>query len=247
MLIYQKPKFIVKTKRDNEGSIFTTLRELPLIKGVSQSRLQQMVGHTPLHFIKYAPGDVIVEAGVECTHLKFIVSGSARVVVESSNGRLSVAQTLTGPQVIAPDYLFGRTNRYPGTVTAIDTVGMMQITKDVYRNMLAADPVFMFNFLNTLSTSAQKGLHGLLEAASGSLEQRIAYWVLGMTQPGSSDIVLSSPSRDINVLLGAGKTAYLAALDNLRQQGVADYDSLRSIRILSRPALIDVMAPDPES
>ncbi|MDE6509434.1 MAG: Crp/Fnr family transcriptional regulator, partial [Muribaculaceae bacterium] len=69
----------MKTNKDNEGSIFTILRELPLIKGVSQTRLQQVAGHVPLHFIKYADGDEIAVAGQECTHLKFIVSGSVRV------------------------------------------------------------------------------------------------------------------------------------------------------------------------
>lgn len=237
----------MKSNKDNKGSIFTVLRELPLIKGVSHSRLQQIVGHAPLHFIKYAPGDVIAAAGDECTHLKFIVGGSVKVALTSCNGRLSSEQILTGPQVLAPDYLFGRMNRYPGTATAIDTVGVMQITKDVYRSMMTADPVFLFNYLNVLSTSAQKGLMGLTEAVSGPLEKKIAYLVLGLTQPGSSGIVIRSHGRDINTLLGAGRAVCAAALERLKARGVIDFDSMCEIRVLSRSAMIDILSDNPDN
>ncbi|MDE6315973.1 MAG: Crp/Fnr family transcriptional regulator [Muribaculaceae bacterium] len=225
--------------KDNEGSIFTILRELPLIKGVSQTRLQHIAGHVPLHFIKYAAGDVIADAGQECTHLKFIVSGSVRVEIVAANGRFSVAQTLAGPNVLAPDYLFGRTNRYPGTATAVGPVGVMQITKDVYRSMLAEDPVFMFNYLNVLSTAAQKGQAALAEAASGSVEQKIACWVQGMTQPGSTDIVMCSHGRDMNTLLGVAKASYMAVIERLKAQRIVEADSLRTIKIISRQELLD--------
>ncbi len=46
----------MKPKEDSSSeSIFTTLRELPLLKGVSQARLQEVVGNTRFHFLKYAP------------------------------------------------------------------------------------------------------------------------------------------------------------------------------------------------
>ncbi len=232
----------MKTNRENEGSIFTTLRELPLLKGVSSSRLQQVVGSTPFHFLKYSAGEVIVQAGEECTHLKFVVSGAVRVDVTSANGRFTASQTLRAPQVLAPDYLFGRTTKYPCTATALDeTVGIMQITKEDYRKMLASDPVFLFNYLNTVSTNSQKGLHGILAVATGSLEERIAFWVISLTQPGSEDITLDCAHRDLYSLFGVGRSGYFATLESMKERGIIDYDSSRCIRILSRPSLVGIL------
>ncbi len=138
-----------------------------------------------------------------------MVSGSVRLSVANASGRFSVDQTLTAPQVLAPDYLFGRSPRYPGSIVAIDRVGIMQIAKEDYRQMLSSDPVFLFNFLNTVSTNAQKGLHGILAVATGSLEERIAFWIISMTQPGSTDIVLRCQHRDLYALFGVSRHSLL--------------------------------------
>lgn len=235
-------------KTDNSSSaphadsIFTTLRELPLFQGVSQARLQEVAGNVKLHFQKYAPGQELIRAGEPCTHIKFVVSGSVRLSVANANGRFSVEQTLTAPQVIEPGYLFGRSPSYPCTATAITAVGIMQIAKEDYRRMLQSDTVFLFNFLNTISTDAQKGLHGILAVATGSLEERIAFWIVSMTQPGSTDIVLQCQHRDLYALFGVSRSSYFATLDHLREEGVIDYESSRRIRVLSRPKLIKILA-----
>ncbi len=232
----------MKPKEDSSSeSIFTTLRELPLLKGVSQARLQEVVGNTRFHFLKYAPGETIAEADEPCTHIKFVVSGSVRLSVANASGRFSVDQTLTAPQVLAPDYLFGRSPRYPGSIVAIDRVGIMQIAKEDYRQMLSSDPVFLFNFLNTVSTNAQKGLHGILAVATGSLEERIAFWIISMTQPGSTDIVLRCQHRDLYALFGVSRHSYFTTLDSMKAGGIIDYDSSREIRILSRPELLRIL------
>lgn len=232
----------MKEEQENTNSIFDTLRELPLMKGVSQSRLQTVVGTIPFHFLKYAPGEIIFSDGEECTHLKFIVSGSVKLDVSSHNGRFTASQTLDAPQVLAPDYLFGRTTTYPATATAIGEVGIMQILKSDYRTMLCSDPIFLFNYLNIISTNSQKGLHGVLAVATGSLEERIAFWIVSLTQPGSRDIVLNCMHRDLYSLFGVGRSSYFATLENMKEQGIIDYDSSRCIKILSRPALVDILS-----
>lgn len=212
------------------------------MKGVSQSCLHSVVGSIPLHFMKYSPGEVIFNAGEECTHLKFIVSGSVKLDVTSQNGRFTASQTLDAPQVLAPDYLFGRITSYPATATAIDNVGIMQIQKSDYRTMLCSDPIFLFNYLNIISTNSQKGLHGVLAVATGSLEERIAFWIVSLTQPGSRDIVLNCMHRDLYSLFGAGRSSYFATLDSMKERGIIDYDSSRCIKVLSRPALVEILA-----
>lgn len=229
----------MKTIRDNEGSIFTTLRELPLLKGVSQSRLQSVVGHTPMHFLKFGADDEIVAPGQDCTHLKFIVNGSVRM--EVAGERLTASYILHAPQVIAPDYLFGRTTKYPCRAVAISPVGIMQITKEDYRKMLMSDQVFLFNYLNFVSTNSQKGLHGIMSVAEGTLEERIALWVVSLTQPGSTDVVLRSDRRDLYSLFGATRSAYFSTLEHMRERGIVDFTDSHELRILSRPALLELI------
>ena len=51
--------------------------------------------------------------GDACTHIKFVVSGKVRVEMPCAHLRVTIEQTLTTPNVLAPEYLFGRETVYP--------------------------------------------------------------------------------------------------------------------------------------
>lgn len=190
-------------------SMYEILMELPLFKGVSYARMSEVVGNTRFHFLKYLPGEQIVEAGEQCTHIKFIISGSARVSIVNSDGRFKVSQTLSKPDVIAPDFLFGRATKYPCSAVAIEPTGILQISKQEYVKILHTDSVFLFNFLNTLSMNAQKAIDGVLALTTGSLEERIAFWIVALTQRGGTDITLSCRQRDLYALFGVQRSSFI--------------------------------------
>ena len=141
--------------------MFELLMELPLFQGVTRSRIEQTVGQAKFNFLKYPKGETIIRAGDQCEYLTFVISGSVRSTIVNANNRFAVSQTLTAPAVIAPDFLFGRSTSYPCTVEANETVGILQISKADYINILLTDKVFVFNYLNTHSVNAQKALEGI--------------------------------------------------------------------------------------
>lgn len=217
-------------------SMYEILMALPLFHGVSYNKISEVVGNTKFHFLKYLDGEPIIEAGQPCTHIKFIISGSARVSIVNSDGRFRVSQTLSHPDVIAPEFLFGRATVYPCSVTAIDAVGILQIAKADYVRILNSDPIFLFNFLNTLSVNAQKAVDGVLALTNGSLEERIAFWIIALTQRGGRDIVLSCRQRDLYSLFGVQRSSFLATLEGMKARGLIDFNQ-NEIQICSRDAL----------
>lgn len=219
-------------------SMYDILLELPMFKGASYNKISEIVGKAKFHFLKYLPGERIIEAGEPCTHLKFIISGSVRVTAANTDGRFKESQTLSAPDVIAPEFLFGRATDYPVTATAIDTAGLVQISKTDFVDILNSDPVFLYNYLNTLSVNAQKAVEGVLAVAAGSLEERIAFWIIALTQPSGTDIRLCCKQRDLYSLFGVQRSSFIATLDRMKNEGTIDYDS-NEIRILSRKELLN--------
>ena len=69
-------------------------------------------------------------------------------------------------------------------------------------HILNNDEVFLFNFLNVLSMNAQKAVDGILAITSGNLEERIAFWIVALTQRGGTDITLACKQRDLYSLFG---------------------------------------------
>ncbi len=52
------------------NSMFEVLMELPLFRGATRERMAETVGMAKFHFLKYLPGETVVEAGAPCTHIK---------------------------------------------------------------------------------------------------------------------------------------------------------------------------------
>lgn len=216
-----------------------------MFKGVSRDRISEIVGLAKFHFLKYLPGDVIVNAGDQCTHIKFIISGSARFTISNSNERFKVSQTLHAPDVIAPEYLFGTATTYPCEGVAIEPTGILQISKADYLKILNTDQIFLFNFLNTLSMNAQKAAQGIMAITTGNLEERLAFWIVSLTQRSGKDITLTCKQRDLYSLFGVQRSSFISTLDSLRERGIISYDQ-NEIRVNSRQDLLDILTSAPE-
>ncbi|MDE5749858.1 MAG: Crp/Fnr family transcriptional regulator [Duncaniella sp.] len=217
-------------------TMYESLMTLPLFKGVSHERLSEIVGKIPLAFLKYMPGEKVMDSGDPCTGLKFVLKGSVRLSLRNVNDRLRIQQTLEGPAVISPDFLFGRDTNYPSTGTAIDTVSIIQIEKKDFLELLRVDEIVMYNYLNILSTNAQKSVNGVLALTAGSLEERIAFWIIALTQLSGKDIVLQAKHRDLYTLFGVQRSSFIAALETLKSKGIIEYTP-NEIHVLSRREL----------
>ncbi|MBQ7041226.1 MAG: Crp/Fnr family transcriptional regulator [Muribaculaceae bacterium] len=222
------------------SSMYEILMGLPLFNGVSRDCISQIIEKYKFHFLKYLPSEQLITAGETCTHIKFVISGSVRSQIENADGRFRVSQTLTAPEVIAPEFLFGKATQYPCTVTAIEPTGILQISKAEYMEILKSDQIFMFNMLNILSMNAQRSIEGVLSMTTGSLEERIAFWITALTQNGGTDIVLTCKQRDLYSLFGVQRTSFIAALDKMKEKGIIEYDSVE-MRVSSRRALLDII------
>lgn len=222
------------------NSMYEIFMALPLFHGVSRQRIMQIAESTRFHFLKFADGETIVDPDEECTHVKFVISGSVRVCIVGADSRLRVCQTLEAPDVIFPDFLFGRDTHYPCSVTAIGDTGVLQISKAEYVKILNSDEIFLYNYLNHLSMNAQKSVYGVLALTTGSLERRIAFWIVALTQPSGKDIVLECRHRDLYSLFGVQRSSFMASLDDMKERGLIDYTA-HQISIISRRALVDML------
>ena len=217
-------------------SMYEILKGLPLFHGATTERISDIVGKAKFHFLKYLAGERIITAGEQCTHIKLIISGDARVTITNDSQRFKVSQTHSAPSVIAPEFLFGRATNYPCTVDAITDTGILQISKNDYMTILNRDHVFLYNFLNILSMNAQKSVDGILALSSGELEERIAFWIIALTQTNGTNIKVTCRQRDLYSLFGVQRTSFIATLESMKQRGIIDYNSTEII-VLSRPDL----------
>ncbi len=221
-------------------SMYEILKGLPLFHGATTERISDIVGKAKFHFLKYLAGERIVTSGEPCSHVKFIISGSVRSTIANTSDRFKVAQTLEAPAVISPDFLFGRATSYPCTVNAISDTSILQISKNDYITILNRDHIFLYNYLNMLSLNAQKSVEGILALSSGNLEERIAFWIVALTQYNGTNITVSCRQRDLYSLFGVQRTSFISTLESMKQRGLIDYNQ-NEISVISRPELVKMI------
>lgn len=222
-------------------SMFDILVGIPLFRGVTRERMAQAVGSAKFHFLKYGSGERIADTGQACTHVRFVIAGNVKVAIANQDARLVIQQTLNAPDVICPDFLFGLSTVYPGNVTAGDDgASIVQISKNDYMKILHTDEIYMYNLLNYLSMNAQKCVEGVLSLTGGNIEQRIAMWIIGLTQPTATDIRVVVKHRDLYAMLGVQRTSYIAALDRLTASGAITWEP-GLIQVVDRRKLLDIL------
>ena len=223
-------------------SMFDTLLELPLFKGVSREKIADIVGKVKFHFLKYPEDTVFLRPGDVTEHLFFVLSGKVTLTIASEDNRFSVGQTLAGPDVIMPDFLFGMATTYPCTGVTIEPTSILQIEKSDFLKILSMDSVVLLNYLNTLSTNSQKSLSGIVALSDGNIETRIAFWIIALTQPTATDISLQCRQRDLSGVFGVQRSALVNALDRMKNAGLVDYEP-GTIKILDRKGLFKLLLP----
>lgn len=224
-------------------SMYEVLMQLPLFQGVSRVSISEIIEKTKFHFLKYKTGETVVSKGEECTHLKFLISGSVRSEMVNKSGKIRVAEVLHAPNVLAPNHLFGRTTYYPADTCAAEDTGIMQIDKQTFVNILQTEPIVLINLLNIISRRSQKSIETFLSLSSGSVKEKLAFWVLCFTQRRSSDIRVICKQKDLYSFFGVQRSVFVSALDELKAEGIIDY-STREILILDRDRLKALLHED---
>ena len=219
-------------------NMFDKLLHLPLFQGVSHERLSETVEKVPFHFLKFKRGEKIIDRGDQCTHVRFIISGKVKLTYESRMLKFSISHELTGPEVIAPDYLFGLDTSYPFTLRAVEECGILQVSKNDYVAMLQTDKVFLYNILNYLSRNSQSFKTQMLNAEQLTVTERLVMLVSAFTSQKANNIVLEYRQRDLCRILGARRPALITTLDELSGKGLIEVPSNSSIVVVDRQQLL---------
>ncbi|MDD2961261.1 MAG: Crp/Fnr family transcriptional regulator [Muribaculaceae bacterium] len=222
------------------NSMYEVIMDLPLFQGVSRDKVSELIEKTRFHFLKYKEGEVIAEAGDLCQHIRFIISGSVRLEFSSINKSVTLSEVLYSPNVIGADYLFGRDTIYPFTAYSASDCGILQIEKSDYIRILQSDKVFLFNLLNTLSRNSQKSVQGILALSTGSLAERLAFFIVSLTQRGGKEIKLAYVQKDLCTLLGVQRSSLISTLTSLKVSGTIEFTQ-SEILVKDRELMFEIL------
>lgn len=147
-------------------TMYETIMELPLFKGVSSEHVSAFLEKTKIEFKNFRHGDIIITEDEPVNDLKFTISGKVEVFTSIFEGNAKVVTETEEMVAFGVSGLFGLTPRYVVGVKAKDKVSIMQFSKDSYIDLLKSDNIYLLNYANYLSHRVQKH-ENLIRRAKG--------------------------------------------------------------------------------
>lgn len=202
------------------ASMYETIMDLPLFKGVGKDHVSQFLEKTPVAFHNYSDGELISVPGEEVKMIKFIIKGEVRICNTLDSLDLTVVERSGFGRVLGADRLFGISTGYPFKIVACGDTSIMQFKKEQYVNLLYTDKIYMLNFFNYLSLRAQRPTEAISSYAEGDISGIIRRMVAILTDPVAKSISIEGGIDNLAKYCGTDVRQIEQWIDVMEREGV---------------------------
>lgn len=196
-----------------------------MFEGCSLAMLEDMLASSGHRLRHKDEGSRIAYMGDELTDAVILVEGTVYSSMTNQEGKEIVVETLIGPIMLAPAFLFAKDSRFPVNVIAKTACTVLYIPKSAFRDWLHRDPQLMMNFIGIVSNRCQRLSQRLNDFALQSLKERVVEY-LRLHQRIDSVEWLAK-------VLGVARPSLSRVLSELKAEGVIER-TLDGIELKSR-------------
>ena len=204
-------------------TIYDTLLQLPLFQGIERVKLIGLLEKTALEFKKYHKDDVIFHKGEECRRFLFLIKGNISVETIDKSNKFLIYERMKKSTLLFPAFLFGKQTQYPATAKALDEVSLLSIEKSQALELMQNEQIFLLNFLNIVSNKTQTAFDQITSLSETDLKKNFAFFILTLTEKGSSDIHIKSTQQDLADFFGVARPSLLKILNEFKENDIIAY------------------------
>lgn len=190
----------------------------------------------PLHSIpqnQFPPGYTIALEGNKSTYVGIVLKGSIDVNAYTTNGNIIHINTLQEGMIYGDVLLYGSHNTYPGTLITKEETIIAMIPNHTIIEYLQQDPIFLQNFMISLSGKVHYYNSQAKLLAQDTLRDKILYYLHTEQQRQQSNIIrLHMSKQELAEKLHVQRPSLSRELIHMKQEGIIDYDRW-SITLLS--------------
>lgn len=136
--------------------LYERLLELPLFQGMSRNDLEEAISSIKYRNLSFSRNKTVAGEDDVCDKLYFLLSGSVSATGYADDRGYSITETLTAPDILQPERIFGLTQRFTRTFRTRGECSFICIGK--HEAMMLSDKyeIFRLNLLNIICTKSQR-------------------------------------------------------------------------------------------
>ncbi len=164
--------------------LYDKLLQFQLFQGMGRGELMQVVSKTKFDFIKVAAGKRIVKEGERCDRMLLLMNGTIRTETTADDNSYTVCEEHAAPYILAPESIFGLSQRYAASYYAETDASLIAIGKQEIVTLSDTLAIFRINMLNMLTTQTQRLLSRPWNRCPRNLQERITrFFTARCTRP----------------------------------------------------------------
>lgn len=196
--------------------------ELPLFQGMSKTDMNKVLAHTRLGFENYSNGKTIVEEGAVCDSLYFLLKGNITVISKAFDNSYRITETLSAPDILQPECLFGFTQRFTKSFVAEGTCQMVKISKREIVKLSDEYQIFRINILNIICTQSQRVSRLQWRTPPKDIRSKIIHFVGSRCIHPAGEKTLYIKMEDLGHLLSESRLNISRELNMMADEKIID-------------------------
>ena len=193
---------------------------LPLFQGMSSNDMTSVAGKTKFAFHRVAKGKKVVSEGDPCQNLFFLLDGSMQVTSRADDNSYSMVEEMSAPDVIQPERIFGLTQRYSKTFTALTDCQLVSISKAEMLRLSEEHMIFQLNLLNIISTQSQRITHQPWRVRPQGIRNKIIRFVETHSMRPAGEKTLYIKMETLATLIAESRLNVSKELNAMHQEGL---------------------------
>ncbi len=202
-----------------------TLSNCALFNGLTPEQLTEFSAQAHITTREYSRDQVVAFEEDECSALGIVAAGRIHIQRIFPSGKLITIETFTNGSSFGEALIFADSNTYPATLIATEETRVLYLARADVAQLCTRYPVFLDNFLRTLSNRILL-LNGKIKSLSlGSLRQRVVNYLLEEHHRQQSDVLTLTRARhEMAEALGIPRPSLSRELIALKAEGWIDFD-----------------------
>ena len=206
------------------ASMYETIMELPLFKGIGTDQLSLMLEKTSVEFLNFKKGDLVARSDSQVKFIDFILKGEISLIYSPENLGIKVKEVRGKGNVVGALRLYGMQTTYRCNCFAETDLSLLRIGKEQYMNILLSDSIYLLNFLNYLSAAAQRPVSSFMEGGEMTTARILNTLVSTLASPMAVSVGIIGSDKAIAEYCGIDEASFKIWEKESLEAGIIKYE-----------------------
>lgn len=223
---------------------FAALLKTPLFRSLDEPELERIFAELKIKETSFGKGEILAMQDEPANRLIILLTGSVKGEMGDASGRVAKVEDIEAPCPLAILFLFGRDNRFPVQIVALEDVTAIVIPRQSVLRMLSMNAVLLKNYLDISADFATRLSSKLHFMSFRTIRRKLSAYLLDLSEKqGFCSVTLDRPKSALAEYFGVARPSLEREVANMRKEGLISANR-RQITILDKQALARIIDLD---